>query len=80
MFHRLERCFKHDVLRVVIDDTIAAKKGPLVFGIGSHLDPVRSTKFCRIFTFGHCWVVLAVVVRLPFSTRAWAPAPDQQPQ
>lgn len=72
VFHRLERCFKHDVLRVVIDDTIAAKKGPHVFGIGSHLDPVRSTKFCRIFTFGHCWVVLAVVVRLPFSTRAWA--------
>ena len=72
VFHRLERCFKHDVLRVVIDDTIAAKKGPHVFGIGSHLDPVRSTKFCRIFTFGHCWVVLAIVVRLPFSTRVWA--------
>jgi hypothetical protein len=72
VFHRLERCFKPDVLRVVIDDTLAAKKGPHVFGIGSHLDPVRSTKFCRIFTFGHCWVVLAVVVRLPFSTRAWA--------
>lgn len=72
VFHRLRRWFNDETLRVVIDDTIAPKKGPHVFGIGSHLDPVRSTKFCRIFTFGHCWVVLAVVVRLPFSTRTWA--------
>lgn len=72
VFHRLERWFQTDTLRIVIDDTIAPKKGPHVFGLGSHLDPVRSTKLCRIFTFGHCWVVLAVVVRLPFSTRAWA--------
>jgi SRSO17 transposase len=72
VFHRLRRWFPDETLRIVIDDTIAPKKGPHVFGIGSHLDPVHSTKFCRVFTFGHCWVVLAVVVRLPFSTRTWA--------
>lgn len=72
VFLRLERRFGSGTLRVVIDDTLAPKKGPDVFGIGSHLDAVRSTKRCRIFTFGHCWVVLAVVVRLPFSTRTWA--------
>ncbi|MCW5816766.1 MAG: transposase [Labilithrix sp.] len=72
VFERLRRWFSDETVRVVLDDTIAPKKGPHVFGIGSHLDPVRSTKFCRIFTFGHCWVVLAVVVRLPFSTRSWA--------
>ena len=72
VFHRLRRWFDDETVRIVIDDTIAPKKGPHVFGIGSHLDLVRSTKFCRIFTFGHCWVVLAVVVRLPFSTRTWA--------
>lgn len=72
VFSCLRQRLVHGTLRVVIDDTIAAKKGPHVFGIGSHLDPVRSTKLCRIFTFGHCWVVLAVVVRLPFSTRTWA--------
>jgi hypothetical protein len=59
-------------VRVVLDDTLAPKKGPHVFGIGSHLDAVRSTKRQRIFCFGHCWVVLAVLVRVPFSTRTWA--------
>jgi len=59
-------------LRVVIDDTLAAKKGPHVFGIGCHLDAVRSTRRFRVFCFGHCWVVLAVLVRVPFSRRPWA--------
>jgi hypothetical protein len=61
-----------DVVRIVLDDTLAAKKGAHVFGIGSHLDAVRSTKRQKIFCFGHCWVVLAVLVRVPFSTRTWA--------
>jgi hypothetical protein len=59
-------------IRAVVDDTLATKKGPEVFGIGSHLDPVRSTKAYRVFAFGHVWVVLAVVVSVPFSQRPWA--------
>lgn len=59
-------------VRVVIDDTLASKKGEHVFGIGCHLDAVRSTKRQKIFSFGHCWVVLAVLVPVPFSHRAWA--------
>lgn len=56
----------------VVDDTLATNNGPEVFGIGSHLDPVRSTKAFRVFAFGHVWVVLAVVVAVPFSQRPWA--------
>jgi DDE superfamily endonuclease len=59
-------------VRVVLDDTVAPKKGPRVFGLGTHVDAVRSTKKYRVFTFGHCWVVLAVLIRVPFSRRAWA--------
>lgn len=59
-------------IRAVLDDTLAPKKGPSVFGIGSHRDPVRSTKKFSVLTFGHCWVVLAVLVPLPFSHRSWA--------
>ena len=59
-------------IRVVIDDTLATKKGPHVFGLGCHLDAVRSTKKHKVFTFGHVWVVLAVLVRVPFSDRVWA--------
>lgn len=59
-------------VRIVVDDTVAPKKGPHVFGLGTHVDAVRSTKRYRVFVFGHCWVVLAVLVRVPFSSRAWA--------
>lgn len=59
-------------VRVVLDDTLATKKGPHVFGIGSHLDAVRSTRRQKIFAFGHCWVVLAVLLPVPFSSRAFA--------
>lgn len=61
-------------VRIAVDDTLAPKKGRHVFGIGSHLDAVRSTKRFRVFCFGHCWVVLAVLVPVPFSSsaRVWA--------
>jgi len=59
-------------IRVVLDDTLATKKGPHVFGIGSHLDAVRSTRRQKIFAFGHCWVVLAVLLPVPFSSRVFA--------
>lgn len=61
-----------DVVRIAIDDTLAPKKGPHVFGIGSHLDAVRSTKRQRVFAFGHCWVTLAITLHVPFSRRVWA--------
>jgi SRSO17 transposase len=60
-------------VRVAVDDTLAPKKGPHVFGIGSHLDAVRSTRGVLVFCFGHCWVMLAVLLPLPFSKeRTWA--------
>lgn len=59
-------------LRLVLDDTLAPKKGAQVFGIGSHLDAVRSSRKHRVFTFGHCWVMLAVLIPVPFSERRWA--------
>lgn len=57
---------------LVLDDTLTPKKGPQVFGLGTHLDAVRSTKGTQVFAFGHVWVILSVVVKLPFSPRPWA--------
>jgi IS4 transposase len=37
-----------------------------------HLDPVRSTRGYRTFVFGHLWVVLVAIIRVPFSKRSWA--------
>ena len=59
-------------IEIAVDDTLAPKKGPHVFGLGTHVDAVRSTRKHRVFCFGHCWVTLAVLVRIPFSNRAWA--------
>lgn len=73
LFERLCRIMPdHWVVLAVIDDTLAPKRGPHVFGIGSHVDPVQSSRLRRVLTFGHCWVVLAVLVPLPFSHRQWA--------
>jgi hypothetical protein len=73
LFWRIRDALGDDgVVRIVLDDTLASKKGPHVFGIGCHLDAVRSTKFQKVFCFGHCWVALAVLVRVPFSSRTWA--------
>lgn len=57
---------------LVLDDTLVRKRGPEIFGLGSHLDPVRSSRGMQFFAFGHVWVVLSVIVHLPFSRRPWA--------
>jgi hypothetical protein len=54
------------------DDTVDGHKGAHVFGKGCHRDPVRSTHAWTVFRWGHKWVVLAVLVRFPFSRRWWA--------
>jgi hypothetical protein len=74
MFRRLEPFLTNETLRVVLDDTLAPKKGPRVFGIGTHIDAVRSTKRHKVFCFGHCWVVLAVLGRFS-ATRRVGPIP-----
>lgn len=72
LFQRLLPFLGADAVQIAIDDTLAPKKGAHVYGIGSHVDPVRSTKKHRAFCFGHCWVVLSVLIRVPFSRRTWA--------
>jgi len=54
------------------DDTVCEHPGDKVFGKGCHRDPVRSTRSYTAFRWGHKWVVLAVLVRFPFSNRLWA--------
>ena len=73
LFERLLALHRQDhPITFAIDDTLVSHRGPKVFGIASHLDAVRSTRFRRVFSFGHVWVVLTVCVRLPYSKRTWA--------
>jgi hypothetical protein len=55
------------------DDTVTEHPGPHVFGKGRHRDPVRSTHASTAFRWGHKWVVLALLVPVPWATRRWAP-------
>jgi hypothetical protein len=63
---------------VIVDDTLCAKSGRQLFGVGIHHDATRSTYLrdgrridvCRP---GHCWVALAVHVPCPWDpARGWA--------
>ena len=73
LFERLLPFVGAGPVQIAVDDTLAPKKGSHVYGIGSHVDAVRSTKRHLAFCFGHCWVVLSVLIRVPFSSRhTWA--------
>jgi hypothetical protein len=50
-----------------LDDTLARKRGLKVYGVGMHHDPLISTRKVALTNWGHSWVVLGVIVRLPFS-------------
>ena len=53
-------------VKLTFDDTLAHKRGKKVFGVGMHHDPMLSTRKLKVTSWGHSWVVLAVVVALPF--------------
>lgn len=57
---------------LVGDDTVESHPGRRVYGKARHRDPVRSSHAYTAWRYGHKWVVLAVLVRLPFAARPWA--------
>ena len=50
------------------DDTVDGHTGKHVYGKARHRDPVRSSHAYTAWRYGHKWVVLAVLVRLPFAS------------
>ena len=54
------------VLWLVVDDTLCHKRGAKVAFGGIFLDAVLSTKKHKVFRFGNNWVMLGIVVQLPF--------------
>jgi hypothetical protein len=59
-------------IRIVGDDTVDGHRGKKVYGKSRHRDAVRSSRNYTAFRYGHKWVVIAVLVQLPFSKRPWA--------
>ncbi|WP_419807495.1 transposase [Sphingomonas sp.] len=56
---------------LAVDDTLARKRGKHVFGVGMHHDPLISSRGTTVTSWGHCWVVLGVVVRPPCCGGRW---------
>jgi hypothetical protein len=59
------------VVLLAVDDTLARKRGLKVFGVGMHHDPLLSTRKTALTNWGHCWVVLGVLLKLPFCGDRW---------
>lgn len=51
---------------LALDDTLCRKRGLKMFGTGMHHDPLLSSRGKAITNWGHSWVVLGVIVELPF--------------
>ncbi len=56
---------------LALDDTLARKRGRKVFGAGMHHDPLLSSRKTAVVNYGHSWVVLGVLVRLPSCAQRW---------
>jgi hypothetical protein len=68
----LRRLLPAGMVTLVGDDTVDGHKGKKVYGKARHRDPVRSSHTYTAWRYGHKWVVLCVLVRFSFATRAWA--------
>jgi hypothetical protein len=55
------------VITLLVDDTLAHKRGKSVWGLGWFRDAVASTQKRVATASGHNWVVVAVAVCLPFT-------------
>jgi hypothetical protein len=64
VFRLFER-FCGDGVFVIIDDTLVHKRGLKMFGTGMHHDPLVSSRKHVVVNWGHCWVVLGVMIRCP---------------
>jgi hypothetical protein len=59
------------VVMLAVDDTLARKRGAKVFGVGMHHDPLLSSRKTTVTNWGHCWVTLGVVLKLPYCGDRW---------
>jgi hypothetical protein len=59
-------------LEIVIDETLERRWGPKISKRGRHRDKMKSTKHQSVTSSGLRWVVMMLVVQLPWTHRAWA--------
>lgn len=65
----VDRFCPEGVVKVVGDETVDGHRGKKVYGKARHRDAVRSSHNHTVYRYGHKWVVLAVLVDLPYTGR-----------
>ncbi len=60
------------LLIIVVDDTIERRSGRQIKAKGGYRDAVRSTRKVVVKCYGLKWISMMLLVRLPWSSRAWA--------
>jgi hypothetical protein len=59
------RLSPQDVAFIAGDDTLLSRCGRKIFGVGMHRDPCLSSRSHTVTRWGHCWVVLSIVIESP---------------
>tara|TARA_R110002167_G_C12620606_1_gene646734 strand:- start:38 stop:1390 length:1353 start_codon:yes stop_codon:yes gene_type:complete len=68
----VDRFCPEGIVKVVGDETVDGHRGKKVYGKARHRDAVRSSHSHTVYRYGHKWVVLAVLVDLPYTSRPFA--------
>lgn len=68
----LDRFVPTGVVKVCGDETVDGHRGKKVYAKSRHRDAVRSSHSHTVFRYGHKWIVLAVLVNLPYTNRPFA--------
>ena len=68
----LNRFVSSGVVRICGDETVDGHRGKKVYGKARHRDAVRSSHSHTVYRYGHKWVVLSVLVELPYTGRPFA--------
>jgi len=59
-------------IRIAIDTTLERRRGPKIHGLGMHRDAVRSTRTTKVFSPGHNWLVVCVLIQFPGTKQVWS--------
>jgi hypothetical protein len=61
-----------ETIVVSLDDTLSRHTGKHIRGASMHHDPLLSTRAKPVFHWGHVWVVVSIVVRVPLWKKTFA--------
>lgn len=68
----INRWVPNGTIRVCGDETVDGHRGKKVYGKARHRDAVRSSHSHTVYRYGHKWIVLSILVDLPYANRPFA--------